>query len=1081
MSSTGQIVGGVVGGVIGFYVGGPTGALRGAAIGASIGGYIDPPPGPNLYGPTLDDKSFQSTAYGVSIATLKGSIATTGNVIYLENNEYKAVARKEKTGGKGGGGGGSYTTTTYYATFAVALGEAMPGTSVRRIWAGGKLIYNAGSDDFPTLLQSAKNSLEWEFYDGTQTEPDSRMESVVGVGRTPTYEGTAYIIFYDFDLTPYGNGLAGCPIKVEVTASPVVWSLIKTESLSFNRSGFYNGNRSSIRPLSIDGRSTAFTWAHDQARIWTQSIEVDGSKREKIKNSGYGQPIVGAGSGYSESASYVYSLDYYFGSEYRVEWRTDKDIFINPFMLDNLLQASFIRIYDFGDGRPYFLCKSHSTSQMFTPNIWFIWRYGDDIDDYLYDASMGTVNLTDVVAIDREYIALIQRGASGNRYVKIYDSLDYSLVKTFTVSIPHAVNHTRPALIKNGNIYFLRSNQQSMVSGSLLFSVIDISGESIEDFNISAPGIGSTSNPDAPSLSMIGSIISLSCPADGDSINFYYINTKAVESLEPFSLPEYVEDEITKAGVPSSLIDVSSLDGEEVFGYRFAGPGSARGAISQLQVAYLFDLVEYGYSISAVKRGEEPDETVPWEHLDARRYGDGNGVLINKDYETDSQLPSRYTVTYLDYNREYDSNTQYSDFPSRRVNERNETLAIVMTAEEAARVSDVLGNLAWIERNSFTFSVPQQYLSWKPGSVKRIEISPGSYAVMRINGITYTDDQRIEVTAKLAEPAVYQSGAVGVPATPPDETISFIGSSNAILMDIPMILDSTDFSGYVGAMYGPGSWPGGILYRSTDNGQTYGAIQAFTDPGTIAEALNTLPSHDGLTIDRINTLTIQTLSGSFDAITEDQMMVGQNYCAYGVDGRWEIIRYSSSVLNSDGTRTLSNFIRGYRGTEWATGLHQVGDYVVLLDDPDNAFIGSDLSRLSVESIFKPVTIGQDIDDAEEFSFTYRGVNLRPFSPVMPAGQRVSNNWQITWTPRTRYSSNYWYTGAQPQNESIMAWEVDVLDGSTVVRTLSSSTPTVTYTEEQQIDDFGSAQSTIEIVIYQVSQRVGRGYPLEVTF
>lgn len=1081
MSSTGQIVGGVVGGVIGFYLGGPAGALRGAAIGASIGGYIDPPPGPNLYGPTLDDKSFQSTAYGVSIPKLHGSIATTGNIIYLENNEYKAVARKESTGGKGGGSRGSYTTTTYYATFAVALGEAMPGTSVRRIWAGGKLIYNAGSDDFQTLLQSAKNSLSWRFYDGTQTEPDSRMESVVGVGRTPSYEGTAYIIFYDFDLTPYGNGLAGCQMKVEVTPSPLIWSLIKKESLTFNRGGFYTSERRSLRPLSSDGRSTAFTWSFDQARIWTKTVEVDGATRENIKNSDYGAPIVGIGQGYSESSSYVYQLDYYFGSEYRVEWRTEKDIFRNPFFLGNSMQAAFVRIYDFGDGRPYFLCRALSTSSLFTPGIWFVWRYGDDIDDYLYDGSMGNVAFTDVVAVDGDSIALVQWGITVGAYVKVYSAIDYSLINSFNVTVPHTVNHTRPALIRDGKIYFLRSNQAVMSSGILRFSVIDIAAESIANFQLSVPGIGSTSNPDSPALSMIGSILALSYPADGNAINFYYINTASIDSLEPFSLPDFVESEVVRSGIPGSFVDVSALAGEEVFGYRFSGPGSARGALAQLQVAYLFDLVEVGYTLAAIKRGSEPDEVVPWQHLDARKSGEAPTVLIKRDYETDSQLPSRYSINYLDYNREYDTNTQYADFPSRRVNERNESVSIVMDAERAAQLADVLGNLAWMERNTFVFTVPQLYLGWLPGDVKTIELSPGNLATLRINNITYTEDQRLEINARLAEPAVYNSGAVGAPAQPPDETIPFIGVSTAVLLDIPMILDSTDIPGFVGAMYGAGSWPGGVLFRSIDNGQTYSGIQAFTGQATIGQATNALPDNSGLVIDRINSLNVQPIAGTFDAITEAQMLTGQHYCAYGVDGRWEIIRYADSVLNGDGTRTLSTLIRGYRGTEWATGLHEIGDYVVLLDDPDNAFIGSDLSQLSIERLYKPVTVGQDLASAESFEFTYKGVNLQPLSPVLPQGEIVSEDWVIEWTPRTRYSSNYWYTGTQPQNESVMAWEVDVLDGSTVVRTLSSSTPTVTYTEAQQIEDFGSAQSTITIVIYQVSQRVGRGYPLEVTF
>lgn len=1081
MSSTGQIVGGVIGGVIGFYLGGPTGAIRGAAIGASIGGYIDPPPGPNLYGPTLDDKSFQSTAYGVSLATLHGSIATTGNIIYLENNEYKAVARKESTGGKGGGSQGSYTTTTYYATFAVALGEAMPGSAVRRIWAGGKLIYNIGTDDFPTLLQSAKNAEGWRYYDGTQSDPDSRIESVAGAGRTPSYEGTAYIVFYDFDLTDYGNGLAGCPIKVELTEQNQEWSLIKEESLSFSLSGFYVDERKSILPLDVNGNSRGFTYAFDQDRAALGLLDISGASRISVRDAGFANNIVGTMGGYSVRSTFAFEQEYFTGSPLRLvkAVQTSAGEFRNPFIDGTAAQASFSRLFDLGDS-VYFLCKAPSTSVEFLPNSWFIWRYGDDRSRYLYDASMGTVSQTDVVAIGDGLIAIIQRGGAASRYVKIYDADDYSLLNTFSVNLPQSVEQSRPALISDGKIYWLASNQQSMSSGNLTICVMDIATGELVNKSLIVSGIGGTSEPNVPAMSKIGSIICLAYPAASGAIKYYYINTITLTGVSSFLLSDFVASQLEKSGIPAASIDVAALN-DQVDGYRFSGPGSARGALAPLQVAYLFDLVETGYTLTAVKRGGSAGEVVPWQHLDARSSGSQPAVLIKRDYETDSQLPSRYSITYLDSNREYDTNTQYADFPSRRVNERNESLAIVMNAERAAQLADVLGNLAWVERSPVVFTVPQIYLGWRVGNVKSIELSPGKFATLRINDITYTEDQRLEVDARMAEPAVYQSAAVGVPAEPPSDVVPFVGLSVAVLMDIPMILDSTDIPGFVGAMYGSGSWPGGVLFRSIDNGQTYAGIQAFTGQATIGEARNVLAADEGLIIDRTGALTIQPLAGTFDAISETQMLTGQHYCAYGVDGRWEIIRYADSVLNGDGTRTLSTLIRGYRGTEWATGLHEIGDYVVLLDDPDNAFIGSDLSQLAMERLYKPVTVGQDLASAESFEFAYQGVNLEPLSPVLPVGEIISDDWVIEWTPRTRYSSNYWYTGIQPQNESVMAWEVDVLDGSTVVRTLSSSTPTVTYTEAQQIEDFGSAQSTIDIVIYQVSQRVGRGYPLEVTF
>ena len=141
-SSTGQVVGGVVGGVVGFIAGGPVGAVQGFSVGYGIGGYIDPPDGPYIKAPRLDDQTFQSSAYGTDIPTIDGSIALHGNVIYLENGKYKQTVSEEQQEGKGGGGGSTVETVSYSATFAVSLSEAVPNAKIRRIWLGGKLVYN---------------------------------------------------------------------------------------------------------------------------------------------------------------------------------------------------------------------------------------------------------------------------------------------------------------------------------------------------------------------------------------------------------------------------------------------------------------------------------------------------------------------------------------------------------------------------------------------------------------------------------------------------------------------------------------------------------------------------------------------------------------------------------------------------------------------------------------------------------------------------------------------------------------------------------------------------------------------------
>lgn len=1059
MSSRGQIIGGIVGGIVGFFT---VGVVQGAAIGMSIGGYIDPPPGPDIVGPTLDDKSFQSTAYGVPLPTLYGTIATTGNIIYLENNEYKAVAKKEQTGGKGGGPEGSYTTTTYYATFAIAIAEAMPGSVVRRIWAGGKLIFSVGSSNADTVLQSTVNAEGWHYYDGSQGAPDSRMESVLGIGRAPSFEGTAYIMFYDFDLTDYGNGLAGCPIKIELAPS-VVPAAENVLLLHIGPAAPGVGLPSSY-PTYTWCMTTELIQSHYQKEIsgTTYLMTVNSNNASEIENKylvGEEQPTDNYNYGETDDPA----ARFWDGPVENLQTEEGAPVWPTRFMQRNGVTAAFVK-----DSHRVYIKKRFSD-----------WH------------SIELINVR-AIAIDDRHLVAVAASSFDFEAVptefKVYD-FDLNLVREFTINFDHLTirsagdsewSFVRPRLSLDGDFaYFCGTIDATDIR---IAKVNIVTGQYIHTYDISFATSSSGGNgARAPSYAVFGNLLLIT--RHNYSHQFWLTHYRfLLDPVVPVAvpLPDVVGHLISATGIPAENYNLEQLNDDLVDGYRVTGPGSARGANGPLQVAYLFDFVEHGYTLTAVKRGATASETIYHANLDARSASENNGVMLRKEYETASQLPSRYSITHLDYNREYDSNTQYADYPSRAVNERNEQMPIVLSAAAAAQLADVLINLAWVERYTYAFTLPQIYLGLRPGDMRLLEVSPGVFETVRITAVTYTADQRLEVMAKLAEPAVYQSSAVGAPSLPPPQTIALITKTTALLLDIPMILDSTDMPGYVLAMYGKNSWPGAVWLRSIDYGQTYNPVQAVGGASTIARCETILGADDGYVIDRESTLTVTELSGELTAITEAQMMTGQHWCAYGQDGRWEIMRFADCVLDVEGTKTLSTIIRGLRGTEWATGSHQVGDYLVLLDDPDNVFVATDLTAFGSLRYFKAVTIGQDAQKVEAYAHVYDGVNLRPLSPVLLAGEMVAGDWQISWTPRTRYASTYWVTGVQPQNEVPMGWELDIMDGDEIKRTLATSAPAAEYTEAQQIEDFGSAQTSITVNVYQKSERVGYGYPLEVT-
>jgi hypothetical protein len=83
---------------------------------------------------------------------------------------------------------------------------------------------------------------------------------------------------------------------------------------------------------------------------------------------------------------------------------------------------------------------------------------------------------------------------------------------------------------------------------------------------------------------------------------------------------------------------------------------------------------------------------------------------------------------------------------------------------------------------------------------------------------------------------------------------------------------------------------------------------------------------------------------------------------------------------------------------------------------------------------------------------------------------------ITWVRRTRYSGEWRDLVDVPLNEANEAYEVDVLDGAgQVVRTLSSTSPSITYTAADQTTDFGAPPSGLAVAVYQISAAIGRGF------
>jgi hypothetical protein len=296
-------------------------------------------------------------------------------------------------------------------------------------------------------------------------------------------------------------------------------------------------------------------------------------------------------------------------------------------------------------------------------------------------------------------------------------------------------------------------------------------------------------------------------------------------------------------------------------------------------------------------------------------------------------------------------------------------------------------------------------------------------------------------------------------------------------MNINMLRDADNDAGfYAAASSADARWPGAVLYRSVDNGVSYQQVATFTAAATMGRTLNALGAFSGGFLpDEINTIKVSLTRGTLSSVAYASFLAGVQAALVGD----EIVYFRNAVLNADGTYTVSGFLRGLRGSEFAMGQHVSGERFVLLDPATIKRIPGETADLHVPRLYKAVTVGSTLAKATAQSFTNDGAGLRPYAPVQLGGGFAANgDALLSWTRRSRISGE-WRNGVDvPLGEDSEAYEVEIWDAgfASKKRTISGlSAPSAVYSAADQAIDFGSAQSVIHFRVYQLSAVIGRGY------
>ena len=274
-------------------------------------------------------------------------------------------------------------------------------------------------------------------------------------------------------------------------------------------------------------------------------------------------------------------------------------------------------------------------------------------------------------------------------------------------------------------------------------------------------------------------------------------------------------------------------------------------------------------------------------------------------------------------------------------------------------------------------------------------------------------------------------------------------------------------------------WPGTVAVWASSDGTSYSRAALAQAPATVGETLDALPAGPTGRWQPAS-FRVKLYGGALTSASDAAVLAGANVAAVrNADGAWEIIQFANAVLTGEREYTLSRLLRGQAGSEWAISSTLAAGSAFVILDQQVITIASGIAALERTLPLRVVAAGRDIGDASALALeaTPHATALRPLAPVHVKAVRDGSGVTLSWVRRTRIDGDSW-TGEVPLGEDSERYEIDILSGTTVLRTLSATAPSVLYPAANEIADFGVAQTSLSLRVVQLSATVGRGFVTE---
>ena len=546
--------------------------------------------------------------------------------------------------------------------------------------------------------------------------------------------------------------------------------------------------------------------------------------------------------------------------------------------------------------------------------------------------------------------------------------------------------------------------------------------------------------------------------------------------LGAVSLAALVRHLCLRAGLPEAWIDVSGLTGA-VDGYVISALESPRTSITMLARHFGFDAVESEGRIRFVMRGSRPVATIAPDEMVSS--GSGEVMELTRGQETELPQALKWQVARAD--EDYDAIT----VEARRITVdatrvASDSFAVAVPPDEADRRCRRALMEAWVGRETAAFRLPPSRLALDPGDVIALD-HDGRRAELRI--LSTSDAGARSIEAIRQDRDAYDLPPGNPRAASLTQPVAF-GAPLAVILDLPQLTEAHVAHHPLAAVHVT-PWPGTMAVWRSPELSGFDLLTSFTTRARIGVLTADLFSGPVSRFDYGNAVHVEMMGGQLENVTDLRLFGGENSIAVEQPGGgWEILQFGNAELLAPGRYRLSRLLRGQRGSDADMAPMVPAGALVVVLDATLAPLAVSEAELGLPWNWRigPASRPVSDDSFAALAFTPRGIGLRPFAPVhveQPWRRaRVPGDLTIRWIRRDRsLAADSWNAVEIPMSEAGESWRVEILDGATVKRSLTTATASVVYTAAQQSADWGAPLApgaSLDIRIAQIGQAFGAG-------